>query len=184
MLDKKIVKLAAGGDRNAFEHIYNETFNYVYSVVFKVLRNESDTGDVVQDVYISLYRNLSKFAFKSDIKTWIYRIAYNKAADYCKKRKSFANAVKAVSDNGEFFFADTFFGDDDREREIKLLYEVVDMLPSKYKEYVVMKDFEGKSYEEIAETFSENVNTVKTRVKRGRQKITELFMNKSGRGEL
>ena len=79
-----ILKKASSGDISSFEMIYNRTSDFVYNVALRILNNNEDAEEVMQEVFLTVYHKLKYFRFESSIKTWIYRIAVNRAINLAK----------------------------------------------------------------------------------------------------
>jgi len=175
-ISKETIIKAAGGDIEAFEDIYKVFSGYVYAIAYRVLGNKEDAEEVSQDVFVKIYRNLHKFNFRSALKTWIYRITTNVAINMYKK------TIKHKKRNVEY--DDTIFSEknkgskvekieiEDKERTIKKMLEI---LPVDQKMCIVLKDIEGLSYEEISKALGVKLNTVRTRLKRAREKLIFRF---------
>ena len=70
-----------------FDEIYDEYFDRIYYKILGSVKNAEDAEDIAQEVFVSVYKNLSKFRSDSKIYTWIYRIAINKTYDFFRKKK-------------------------------------------------------------------------------------------------
>lgn len=75
--EKKIIKKILNGDTYTFEKLLEQYYNDVYRICWRFMKNEQDTKDMVQEVFINIYSNLDKFKFKSKFSTWVYRICAN-----------------------------------------------------------------------------------------------------------
>ena len=170
---------AASGDMEAFEAIYRIASGYVYTVAVKVTGSREDAEEVTQDVFLSIHKNLSKFQFRSSIKTWIYRITTNKAINAYRKRAK--DRGKKITFNDEVNLgevnvaAPSALGNEDNK---KLVNSMLESLPPEQRACVVLKDIEGLKYEEIAKALKVNINTVRSRLKRAREKLISQYGGK------
>jgi RNA polymerase sigma factor (sigma-70 family) len=85
--DESLVKLTLSGDRHAFSTIIKNTEGLVAQIIFNMVKIQSDRKDIVQDVYLKVFRNLAGFKFQSKLSTWIAQIAYNTCLHYIRKKK-------------------------------------------------------------------------------------------------
>lgn len=183
--DKKLIEKAAGGDVEAFEKIIEEYQNIVYSIALRMSGNETDAFDMAQEVFIKLYRNLSKFDGRSKLSTWIYRVASNTCLDELKKRKRIRDNTKSL--NEEFETADDNVvleikdtkplpEEEIENSEIKeTLNSAILKLSDQHKEVIILRDIEGFSYEEIADITKNSVGTVKSRLSRARAALRKIL---------
>lgn len=135
-----------------FETLYNEYFDKVYYKVLSIVKNNDDAEDISQEVFMSVYKNLSKFREESNVYTWIYRIAINKTYDFFKKKK-----VELEINEEVLLIADEVNFDTNA-----ILQEKLKLISDKEKEIVILKDIYGYKLKEIAEMKNLNLSTVKS----------------------
>jgi len=178
---RDLIEQAASGDETAFEEIYKLTSDYVYTVAYRVTGNIEDAQEVTQDVFVSIYRNLWKFKFRSSMKTWIYRITVNKAINYYnrnkKKKKHETPDEAAMRYKGTQPDIYASMNREDGQKKISLMMKT---LNPDQRACLMLRAVEGLSYEEIAETLKININTVRTRLKRGREKLLQYVNGEAG----
>ena len=178
-ISKELIIRAARGDMDAFEEIYRASSGYVYAVAYRVTGRKEDAEEVTQDVFISVHRNLRSFAFKSAFTTWVYRIAMNTAINLYRK--------KSKERGGNVPFDDAIDpgihpheGEDavralEKKDTKKLVQSMLGSLSEDQRACVIMKDLEGLKYEEIAKALNINLNTVRSRLSRAREKLVSLY---------
>lgn len=175
------IEALKAGDREAFAQFVDDSSAHVYRVALKILGNEQDAEDVLQETYLKAFRSLHNFEGRSSLTTWIYRIAVNEALMTIRRRK-----IQTVSLED---------GDDDREPESEgmeitdwcclpesdllsgeaqaLMDRAIQKLPPNLRIVFIMRDIEGLSIQETAETLSVNEGLVKTRLLRARLRLRE-----------
>ncbi len=178
--DKQLVARVQKGDKRAFDLLVLKYQYKVHAIVSRYIKDFDEVNDVVQEAFIKAYRALAKFRGESAFYTWLYRIAVNTAKNYlvARNRRPPASDVDAGD-------ADYYEGSD-RLRDIdtpeNLLYRdeleaIVDQsirdLPEDLRTAVTLREFEGLSYEEIAEVMDCPVGTVRSRIFRAREAIDE-----------
>ena len=166
---------AAEGDLQPFEVIYKATVNFVYNVVFRIVNNREDAEEVTQEVFLIIYRKLSGFRFESSFKTWVYRIAVNCAINFAKKRAKTKNRMVEYDDQLIMETVSSGAGKEmDEEHRDKIVERLLSVISPDQRACVVLRNIEGLSYQEIAQTLKININTVRSRLKRAREKLLAL----------
>ncbi len=141
------------------------------------VRSQEDREDILQDIFIKVYRNLRAFDPRLSFSSWIYRIAHNETMSWFRKRS--ARPEHTLVDDGESVLG-LIAGSDDVEgahvtqelqREVRIALEA---LPQKYRDIVLLRYFEEKSYEEIADILEMPLGTVATLVYRAKEKLKAL----------
>jgi RNA polymerase sigma-70 factor (ECF subfamily) len=175
----ELVSRAAQGDMAAFEEIYKQTSKFVYNVALRITNNRDNADEVTQDVFIKVYKNIGSFGLRSSFKTWIYRITANTAINHCKSsarhdrgKVEYDPAVHDAQVPGD---ARSELDRADSEKRIASLLELLD--PDQ-RSCIVLREIEGLDYRSIADTLRIKINTVRSRLKRAREKLLA-----AGRGE-
>lgn len=166
---------ASAGDLDSFERIYEASSNYVYNIAFRMTNNREEAEEITQDVFLKIYNNLKDFQFRSNIKTWIYRITVNLAINACKKS---SRHIKKRADYDEDILykptSEVLKARLDKEENEMLVKRLLGLLNPDQRTAVVLRDIEGLSYKEIADTLRININTVRSRLKRARETLLTL----------
>jgi len=170
-IPEKTIIRAAEGDLEAFEEIYRLSSSYVYTLAYRVTRNAEDAQEVTQDVFLSVHRNLRRFQFRSSFKTWIYRITANMAINtYRKRAKHRERHVEFDETTGTDHPAERPGAVEKNDNEA-LVRSMLEGLPPEQRACLVLKEIEGLKYHEIAKVLNININTVRSRLKRAREKL-------------
>ncbi len=170
------------GDREAFARLVNDTSTQVFRVAMQILGNEQDAEDVLQETYLKAMKALPQFEGRSSLSTWLHRIAVNEALMIVRKRK---NIIMSVEEN------DLFDADEESEgMEIvdfcclpegelltseskRFMDRAIQKLPENLRTVFVLRDLEGFSIQETAESLKLTENNVKTRLLRARLKLRQ-----------
>jgi RNA polymerase sigma-70 factor (ECF subfamily) len=179
MVSKEIIVKAAGGDLAAFEEIYKAASGFVYNVALGVVHNGHDAEEITQEVFLNVYHKLKGFRLESSLKTWVYRMAANTAINRYNKMKKDRQRNREYHSGLEEWH-EPKEPDIDADMRKKAVKAYLDGLDPDQKACVVLREVEGLSYEEIADVLKVKVNTVRTRIKRAREKL--LAMAKGGVG--
>ena len=174
-ITKNIIIEASEGSTEAFERIYNEYSGFVYNVAFRVVNNIDEAEEVTQDVFLTVFRKLKSFKFKSSLKTWVYRIAVNMAIDYARKRTREQDHTVLYEDYNKLSKTiDPVSEEIERAQQEKTISTLLEALSPDQRVCIVLRSIEGLSYQEISESLNININTVRSRLKRAREKLIAL----------
>jgi RNA polymerase sigma-70 factor, ECF subfamily len=174
-ISQETLQKAAQGDLHAFEQLYKATSGFVYNVAFRVVANKEDAQEVTQEVFLTVHRKLKDFRFESSFKTWVYRITTNQAINIAKKRAKIQDkAVVYDEDVHPIPVEAGIEGQIEKEYAQERINELLSALNPDQRACIVLRNIEGLSYEEIAGALKVNLNTVRTRLKRAREKMLSL----------
>ncbi|MCK9476817.1 MAG: sigma-70 family RNA polymerase sigma factor [Candidatus Muirbacterium halophilum] len=172
MLDEKeIVHKILDGDIELFEEIVNEYKRPLFIFLYRFCFNDSLCEEIIQQTFIKAFRFLDKVDCEKGLKNWLYQIARNTFYDTIKKEKR--NNDVAMEDV-EFFLASSDISPECEvinKGQINVVIKVLYELPDKYREIMILRHLEEKTYEEISEILDIPVNTVKIRIFRAREKM-------------
>lgn len=179
--DEKLVSDYLAGDEESLEIVIKRYLKPIYGFIYKYAGNEADATDITQDVFLKMWRQLKKFDIKRSFKTWLFTIAKNTALDFFKKKK--AVPFSAFDDKeGNNVLANTIVDPEPLPLEIferqelgELLNSAMKKLPLAYQEVLSLHYYNQFTFQEIAETLSEPLNTVKSRHQRAVVKLKELL---------
>ena len=152
-----------------FENIVEEYGDFVYNLTYRVLNNHADAEEAAQDAFLSAYRNFERFRGESKVSTWLYRIAVNAALMKLRKDKNKRTLTQSGYD--ELQLVSPAEGPERQALNTELrenLEKGLDLLADNLKAAVVMRDVQGLSNEEAAETLKISVSSLKARLHRGR----------------
>lgn len=171
-IDKSIIVKASEGDFASFEQIYRVYSGFVYNIALRFTRGQEDAAEVTQDVFMAVYRKLKSFEFKSSFRTWIYRITANLAINRIKKLSRQRQGRSEYNDSIVIGITPSEHDENiEKEERQAVINKMLDLLNPEQRICITLRHIEGLSYEEIAETLKVNINTVRTRLKRAREKL-------------
>ena len=178
--DAWLVEGLRAGDERAYEVLLNEYQQPVYNLVVRLLNDPADANDVVQEVFLKVFRKIGAFRGESSLKTWIYRVGVNEAYNYqrwfSRHRKQ---EVELESDEPAGLDHYHKLSDPGRSpydcvadhEQHALIEEALGQLNPSYRAAVVLRDIEELSYEEISDILQIALGTVKSRILRGREAL-------------
>jgi len=160
------------GDLAAYCELVNRYNQKVHNLAFRISRNEEDTEEIVQDVFITVFKKIDKFEGKAAFSSWLYRITANTAFMKLRKRKqsqsvSFEDALEGGPEN--FLVAPDDSAILGSRQEIRdTLEKALEQLPPEYRAIFVLRDVDGLSNQEVADILNITVPAVKSRLHRSR----------------
>src|SRR5438874_7656777 len=178
--DRELVRRAQREDKEAFEELVRRHQHRVFAVAGGILRRREDVEDIAQQVFVKAYFSLKRFDQRAAFSTWLYKITVNECWDLLRKRKARPLVYEAdFSDEQSRQFSATEQkadgGPDTSERMAmrQHLDSMLSQLDDRDRAMLVLKEVEGFSVEEIADSLGLNANTVKVRLFRARRRIIE-----------
>lgn len=175
--DAALVSWAATGDDGAFEELVRRYRSDVFRVCNHFVRNREDAWDLSQEVFIKAHRALGRFRGEASFKTWLLRISANACKDFFKKRRlaTVPFDERIGSDSSPSPMAGP--GHQAQAGELGRAIEVaVDGLSAKHRTVFVLREYEGLSYEEMAEVIGCSVGTVMSRLFHARKKLQSALL--------
>jgi RNA polymerase sigma-70 factor (ECF subfamily) len=162
------------GDESAFESVYAAHADRVYGLCLRLSGSPEDAGDLAQEVFLRVHRHLGRFAGRSTLGTWIWRIALNVCRSRLARRRPPALGLEEAIAGGE----PRAIGESPEEAAAlaehrRRVVSALVHLPVKLRIAVILRDVEGLSYEEIARVERLPMGTVRSRIARGREALRE-----------
>ena len=180
LADEILVGRAQGGDSRAFDELVRRYREKVYRLSFKILRHEGDAAEALQDAFLSAFRGLKNFKAESTFSTWLYRIATNASLmKYRKRRDDHVSLEQSQSRNADAEALEvpdwsTQPVDELLNAELRVvMQDARDRLPEELRTVFVLRDEEGLSNADVAETLDLSVAAVKSRLHRARLSLRD-----------
>jgi RNA polymerase sigma-70 factor, ECF subfamily len=183
--DQVLIKKTLRGDRRAFEELMRKYEKKIFSFVVRMVRNEDTAVDLTQDFFFKIFTVLEKYNFEYKFSTWAYRICYNLVIDHIRKNQAQVDSLddETVSSR-DMLDSDNVSREDGfkalaRQETRDYVWRVVDEIPLKFRELILLRYIQDLKYEEIAEITSLPVGTVKNRIFKAKE-ILKQEMEKDG----
>ncbi len=182
--DNDVVRAFLDGDQRAFGELVRRYDNRLLNFVYRTVGDRERAQDLVQETFVRVYRHIERFDLTKKFSTWIYTIAGNLAKNELRNRSRnplvlFQTIKKNWdADHRPLEWEDTQYKPDDlfRKRHLKeKVEEAVAQLPEHHRIVFVLRELEGKSYEEIADITGVNLGTVKSRLNRARNNFAQII---------
>ncbi len=179
-LDQELVQRVQQGDKAAYDVLVIKYQHKIVQLVNRFVKDPSEAQDVAQEAFIKAYRALGSFRGDSAFYTWLYRIAINTAKNYLVSRsRRYSDYEVDVQDAEQVENAPQLKGMDTpdsvlmNEQIINAIKSAIEKLPDEMRTAIMLREFEGMSYEEIAQAMDCPVGTVRSRIFRAREAIDE-----------
>ena len=182
--DSAVVTAFLGGEERAFSELVERYQTRLLNFIYRTIGDRDRAEDLVQEVFIRVYRHLHRFDRSKKFSTWAYTIASNLAKNELRNRSRnplvLFQTMQGAGDDEDrpLQFEDSTSRPDDmyRHRHLRELVEdTVAKLPEHHRQVFVLRELEGKSYEEIAEITDCNLGTVKSRLNRARTAFAAII---------
>jgi RNA polymerase sigma-70 factor (ECF subfamily) len=187
--DDKLVKRAKKGDSRAFDLLVLKYQGRVAQLVSRYVNNAAEVEDVTQEAFIKAYRALPKFRGDSAFYTWLYRIAANAAKNHLVALGRRPTTDLALDDSESYEVPGRLKDNESPDEVIMgqqletVISQSIDALPLELKAALTLREFEGLSYDEIAEVLECQIGNVRSRIFRAREAIDQKVASQM-RGEL
>ena len=178
-----LIQRCAAGDEDACAELVGEHQRMVYQLSLNLLSDHNEALDLSQEVFLRVFKTLPHFRGQSTLRTWIYRIVINQASNrqrwWRRRHRSQQVALDdPAASHGELAESRSFAMPDRvlQQNEVAgRVWAALDALPFDQRAVIVLREIDGLSYEEIAESLAVAVGTVKSRLARARQQLRELL---------
>ena len=183
--DEEIVQRVREGDTALYEILMRRYNQRLYRVGRSILRNDADAEDVMQEAYVRAYEHLGDFMGEARFSTWLTRIAIHEALGRIRKRSRVEDLESDTNRDFHLLAANLISTDNPErqayDRELKLVLEhAIEKLPRDYRSVFVLRIVEELSIAETAECLDLTIETVKTRLHRGRALLRKHLQHRAG----
>ncbi|TNE70903.1 sigma-70 family RNA polymerase sigma factor [bacterium] len=185
--DAAWVERALAGDERVYKQFMQKYERALYFFIVKMVRDREMIPDLIQEIFVKAFSNLSTFNPQYAFSTWLYRIATNHTIDYLRKKKlntySIDEPVSTKDGEMQIELPDNNFAADkeiQHKERASLISQAISSLPEKYQMVIKMRHMEEKSYQEISEILDLPLGTVKAHIFRARELLYKFLKDKQG----
>ena len=170
-LHEELIDRCRTGDREAHYKLYRQYAKAMYNVGFRITGNPDDADDVLQEAFISAFRNLDNYRGDASFGAWLKRIVVNKAINVLQKRK-----YESLPDDDRWDVAEPEAAADYREElTVDKVKRAIEQLPDGYRSVLSLYLIEGYDHQEIAEIMGISESTSKSQLNRAKNKLREFL---------
>jgi RNA polymerase sigma-70 factor (ECF subfamily) len=182
--DRLLIAECLAGRREAFGELVSRYQSRLYNAAIRLVDNPEDAADVVQDAFLNAFQSLHTFKGDAEFFTWLYRIAFNTAISFKRKKRATVSLDGRgpegsidPDDSSEYIKPGAALERSEEESQLK---DAISRLSHEHREVLVLKDIEGLKYEEIAEILAVPIGTIRSRLHRARLELRELLESHDG----
>lgn len=179
---EQLVRSVLAGDDKAFNELVQLHQRFVFNLCYRLLGDHDEANDCAQDVFVAVFRSLGSFRFESAFRTWLYRVAVNT----CKNRmrsleyRVRSRRIRMDADNESRIREirdkrPSPAGELKRKELARLIQAAINRLPADQKLVVVLRDMEGRTYDEIVEITGFKLGTLKSKLSRARLRLRQAL---------
>ncbi len=182
--DELMIRSFLEGESRAFDRLVVKYKDMIFNLCIRILNDYDEADDCSQETFIKAYYNLKDFRFQSSFLTWLYRIAINTCKNRLSSReRRFHKTSVRMGDKSEgkrdlaevgdhSYDPGMLFEKNEQKRQID---HAIGSLPRDLRILVILRDLEGRSYEEISQATGTNIGTVKSRLARARSQLRDFL---------
>lgn len=172
--DIDIINQCLRGNTDLFETLITRYKKLVFNTAYRMMGNKEEAEDVSQEVFIRIYKSLSKYNPEYKFATWVIRITTNLCLDFLRKRKADTVPMEEQYDlhDNQFTPEEEYI----RREKQKQVQEAINKLPDKYKQFLILFHQRNYTYQEIMDITGESLTIVKNRLYRARQMLKEKLI--------
>ncbi|WP_299334484.1 RNA polymerase sigma factor [uncultured Psychroserpens sp.] len=187
MTETEFIEALKSGSRASYSKLLDDYQQKVFATCLSFVPNKEDAEDIAQEVFVEVFRSISKFKKQSKLSTWIYRITTNKCLEFIRKRNAKKRFAFMQSITGQNFELDrtNYFTEmnhpgiilENKEKQ-ELLFLAINNLPEAQRLVFTLNKIDGKSYQEVCDITEKSLSSVESlmfRAKKNLQKLLEDF---------
>ena len=183
--DEELVARSKGGDADSFNQLILRWERPIYALAYRVIGREEDARDVCQETFLRAFRALPGFKGEAKFSSWVYRIALNLCRDWMRKQRRAptvqmpegVDPIDMASERGPAESIETLVA----RRELSaVVEEAMTLLPEEQRMAIILKEYHGMTFQEIADLQGCPLSTVKTRLYQGLS-VLRRHLEKNGR---
>jgi RNA polymerase sigma factor (sigma-70 family) len=184
--DKNFIQALKNKDSSAYSQLLDDFQQKVFSTCISFVPNKEDAEDIAQDVFIEVFKSISKFKGDSKLSTWIYRITTNKCLEFIRKKntkKRFA-FLESITGNAIPMDKTNYFTEMNHpgillvNKELNAaLFKAINSLPENQSVVFTLNKIDGKSYQEVAEITKRSLSSVESIMFRAKKNLQKVLGN-------
>ncbi|VXB12667.1 RNA polymerase [Flavobacterium sp. 9AF] len=174
--DQNYIQKVVQGDTNSFAFLVNKYKDLVFTIAFRMLKNREEAEEVAQDIFVKVFKSLSKFQGNSKFSTWIYKIAYNSCLDVLKKYKKELISIPVDDYKGsKILELENIVNLLVKKEQEEMIQKCLNLLPYEESILLTLYYYEEQTLEEIAKVLNITSNNAKVKLFRSRKKLEAIL---------
>jgi len=173
--DAELIERTGRGDEQAFEQLVAKYERAVFNTIYRYIGAYDDVEDIAQEVFLRVWRHAGKFKGRSKFSTWLYRITANQCLSYRSKHRQAPASLDGMVEKGTVPKTLQTERDIAQRERVQVIQKALDELPERQRMALVLSQYDGMSYKEIAATMNVSVGSVESLIFRARTALREKF---------
>lgn len=176
--DHEWIEKIKARDQRVMTYLYNSLRSVVYNTIYNITKSTELTEDLTNDCFIKIFENIEKYREDTNFKSWVKAMATNLAIDHYRKPDT-KRTINTIDDEDDYSVLTDSISPESEIidiEDVSLLQESIQKLDPAYSNVLRLLYFENKSYREIADELGKPINTVKSTVFKGKQKLKKLLI--------
>lgn len=176
---EKIINLSKKKDQRAFQKLVEHYQEFAFTLAFRLVCNEDEAKDIVQEAFIRVWKNLKKFKISTKFSTWLYKIVFNLSLDHIKvnkRRNQYLVDIEQITAISECFNDDCLETSIENNELVQIIQFLANDLTAKQRAVFVLRDLQGLEMNEISDITSLSSGTVKSNLYYARLNIREKLI--------
>jgi RNA polymerase sigma-70 factor, ECF subfamily len=170
--DEELVFQAQAGKSAAFDELILRHQDRVFALAYRILGNSDDAADVQQETFVKAWLSLARFRADAAFSTWTHRICVNLCLSR-KRKKDWSDRPEELDEDRHYVLAQTSTTCIEKLETSIIVRQALAAIPAKQRTLIVLRDLEGRSFEEIAEIVGGSADSIRTRLSRARKLLRE-----------
>ncbi len=176
MDEKTFIERLKAGDRSAQELLVREYSSFLFNVVIQIVRRKSLAEDIVEDALLSAINSIKRFKSESSVKSWMYRIAVNKAKTALTKETRLNRLKEKLAEQEKLYDFHDIPREFSTDKKKAIIWQGMEYLNENEREIITLIDIEGMSYKEVSALLGVPVGTVRSRISRAREHLKDIIL--------
>lgn len=182
--DQVLIAKILDGKRSSFEELMKKYNKKIFGYIYRMVKDEEVAIELTQDFFLKLYHILDKYNTQYKFTTWAYRICYNMVIDHIRKNSAYIESLDCETVIPKMVESENYIKEDAfdnlvQEELREYTWSVVDRIPLKFRELILMRYLQDLKYEEIAEITQMPVGTIKNRLFKAKEML-KMELEKDG----
>lgn len=169
--DEKLIAAIRKGDYASYNKLFVRYYSRLCYYVYRLLTDQEDAEDVVQDLFLTLWNNRSKIEIEENVSAYLYKMAKNLALNHIRTKANYRSLLENQQDTLSYYEENQL----ETEEFRIILYDCIDRLPERCKEVLLLHRVKGLKQKEIADQLSISVKTIKNQIWSSLQKIKKCM---------
>ena len=173
--DHNLIQEAQAGDKRALNKLFGQWYPRVYSLAYRYFSDEDEAADVSQQTFVTIQRSLGQLRDPQAFKSWLFRTAINCCHTQARKQHRRKQSMESYPAADYVKHPRTPYQELNRQEKSKIVLAALQKIPAEQREVILMKEYEGLKFREIAEALQLSENTVKSRLYYGLKAMRKLL---------